>query len=323
MILLDQTIESPDGSDISYGIAHLHEGSYAGVNVSASWEQPGSSSLTYWCDWDDLDQFILAMVGNNTVENVGGINRYSRFLPHAYPCRFTKNMWGSRIANVKGIPGERTVEGEVITYPRFYQDRLEYRYAAVTVEYESVLYQVLTDEQTPYTKEWMRFTTIQKAPRLDYIQANVGTFYWIDSPEVTRQSALPHPIPLREESMDYIVTFHRCPEPFLNPFDYIGYANSAAGFLDGNPQVEAGGFEIQTMQLMGMGEVIKPVGFSDILNYDYQFFFKNQPNGFNKVRRVTSTSFDYTAFSLDGLTPTTNATRAVKLQDLAALFLPN
>ena len=323
MIYLDQSIEAPDGSDIAYGIAHLHEGSYAGVDVTGSWEQSGSASLTYWCAWSDVEQFIKAMIGENTVADEGGTNRYSRFLPHAYPVNFAYNLWGSRISNVKGIPGDDTVDGVTVHYPRFNNNNIEYRYAAVTVEYESVPWPMLTDEQTPYNKEWMRFTTIQKTPRLDYIQAAVGTFYWIDSPEVARQSALPHPIPLREESMDYIVTFHRCPEPFLNPFDYIGYANSVGSFLAGHPQVESAGFAINEMQLMGVGEIIKPVAFTEDLLYDYQFYFKNQPNGFNKVRRITPTSFDYAAFSLDGLTPVTNATRAIKTTDLAALFLPN
>ncbi len=333
MINLDLTIEAPDGSDISYGIAHLSNGSYAGVNVSGSWDTPGAASLTYWCDWDDVENFIFAMIGLNEVIEEGANTRYSRFLPHQYPVSFAKNLWGTRISNVRGIPGEYTnSSGTVIHYPIFENGKIKYRYAEVTVEYESVLWEMLSDADTPYDQEWMRFTTVQKTPRLDYIQAQVGSFYWIDSPEVSRQTALPHPLPLREESMDYIVTFHRCPEPFLNPFDYVGYANSFDQFLAGHPQVPADGFDAQTMQLVGMGEIIRPVAFTDVIYYDYQYFFKNQPNGFNKIRKVTPTTFNYTAFSLDGLTPsaptigsptTGNATRAIKLQDLSLLFLPN
>lgn len=326
MIYLDQSIEAPNGSDIAYGIAHLHEGSYAGVNVTGSWEQSGSASLTYWCAWSDVGQFIKAMIGENTVADEGGTNRYSRFLPHAYPVNFAYNLWGSRISNVKGIPGDDTVDGVAVHYPQFNNNNIEYRYAAVTVEYESVPWPMLTDEQTPYNKEWMRFTTIQKTPRLEYIQARLGVFRWVETPpnpDLAKRPPMDSPIPLREQSIDYIVTLHRVPEPFLNPFDYIGYANSNALFLAGHPQVEENGFDINQMQLMGVGEVIKPVAFTDILLYDYQYYFQARPNGFNKVRWIRPTSVDYTEFSLDGKVPTSNDTRAVPLTDLAALFLPN
>lgn len=326
MILLDHTIEAPDGSDISFGYAHFHEGGYAGVNVSGSWDQAGSGSLTYWCEWEDLDQFIYCMIGQNTVEDDGVNTRYSRFLPHKYPIRCAKNLWGTRISNIKGIPGEGTADGEIVQYPIISEGLIEYRYAAVTVEYESCLWTMQTDEQTPYDKEWQRFTTVVKTPRLDYIQTRLGIFHWIEAPpkpDLKDRPAMDSPLPLREQSVDYIVTLHRCPEPFRNPLDYIGYANSNAQFLAGQFQLDDEGFDINTIQLMGVGETIKPVAFTEDILYDHHLYFQYRPNGFDKVRWIRPTSVAYNAFSLDGLVPTTNATRAVPTADLAALFLPN
>jgi hypothetical protein len=334
-IPLDFTIDASTGEDIAYGIAELHQGSKTGINASCSYDAGDSASLTLWCDFQDLEVFITTILGENSVIPIDDINnRYSRFLPHKYPLSFTKNMWANRIVNIQGIPGQRTVDDVVVTYPRMNGLNLEYRYAAVQVEYQPVPWPMLTDAEVDRDKEWQRFTTVVKTPRLDYLQVATGTFKWITDQKPMNQS-----VPLREESMDYIVTFHRCPEAFLNPFDYIGYANSFNGFLAGHPQTPADGFPAQTMQLIGVGEVIRPVAFTDNLWFDYQFYFRNQPNGFHKTRRViigTPSSYNYTEFSLDGITPATptrtpdpydptkgNDTRAVKLQDLEALFLPN
>lgn len=319
MIYLDQTIEAPDGTDLSYGIAHLHEGQYASIDLACSWDYSASANITYWCYWADLLSFINTMLGTNEVIEEGGTKRYSRFLPHRFPGTL-QNLWASRILSIKGIAGEEDVDGTLVRYPRFSTDGISFYYAAVTVQYEPSPWPMKTDTEVEPDEEWNRFTTIQKTPRLDYITYPANTFRFVGL-----DAAVPHGLPLREQSVDYLVTFHRVPEAFFNPADYIGYANSSAGFLAGHPQVPTAGFAANTMQLMGVQEIIKPVAFTDDVLYDFQYFFQYRPNGFNKIRfaNTNAKTFNYTEFSLDGIVPVSNATRAVPLIDMALLFQPN
>lgn len=323
-IPLDLTIDSPDGgAPISYAFLHLKDGGYAGVSVSASWEQGSVGTAVYVCLWSDLSNFILAMVGNNTVIPDGSDTRYSRTLPHRYPISALPNLYGTKIIDVKGVPGEVVEsDGTTTIYPKINSDGIQYRYAEVTVQYEPVPYPLKTDTEVAATQEWKRFTSIRKAPRLEFLNTKIAQFKWVSD-----QNPVDTGIFLREQSVDYIVTFHRVPEPFFNPADFIGYANVYDGFLAGHPQVPTAGFLAQTMCLMGVEEIIKAVAFTDILLYDYVFYFKYMPNGFHKTRRITASSFDYAEFSLTGATPAAgtagNSIRLVPLKDLSALFMTN
>lgn len=322
MIALDYEIEVPNGGTVSFGIAHLHEGGYAGVSSSCSWDQGSIATITYWCYWSDLNQFIKAIVGDNDVVPEGAGNRYSRFLPHRYPISALPNLYGTKIVDIKGIPGESTENDIITTYPRFSNDGLSYRYAAVVAQYEPLPFPLLNDNQTPWDEEWRRFTSITKAPRLEFLNTKIAAYKWLSD-----QTPLDTGIFIREQSVDYIVTHHRVPEAFFNPASYIGYANLEDGFLAGHPQVPTAGFSANTMCLMGVQEVVKAVAFTDNLLYDYIYFFKYQPNGFHKTKRITAASFDYAEFSLDGTTPAAgtagNGKRLVPLTDLAVLFQPN
>lgn len=326
-ITLDLEMNTPDGSLVSYGIAHLNDNSYAGVDISLSWEQSASTPLTYWCNWDDLEQFTKALTGDIEVVVDGGVSRYRRFLPHRLPVNAFKNMWCTGITSIKGIPGNDT-DAATTRLPQYTASLgLRYRYAAVTAKYEPLPYPVLPDSEVDYDKEWQRFTTVQRTPRLEFIQIAAGTFYWIDSPEVARQTSLPHNVPFREQSVDYVVTFHRTPEAFFDPSDYIGYTNNADGFLAGHPQVYTSGFPKDTMLLLGVNEIILPTLFREEPYYSFQYLFQERKNTHNKVRRLrtdlTPPTFDYTGFSLDGLTPSSNSTRVFKQANMGALFLPN
>lgn len=320
MIYLDHALIDPDGNDVECAIAHLKNKSYQSLKASTSWDYGASGEVTFWCKWEDLDRFIETVLGRNAVETISGNKRFVRTLPHKYPAFFFRNMWASKIVDITGIPGEQTIDSEPVEYPRIAEGgQVEYYYAEVVVEYEPVAWPMLEDSEVAYNEEWKRFTTIQKTPRLDYNTFAVGTFRFISD-----QGAVPHGLPLREESVDYLVTFHRCPEAFFNPGDFIGKANDADGFLAGHPQVPTAGFLKNTMQLIGMGEIIKPVAFTEDVYYEYQYFFQYRPNGFNKIRRnVGNTTFNYEEFSLDGATPVDNSTRAVALDDLTQLFQPN
>jgi len=330
-IALDHEIETPDGNTVAYGLAQQHESGSTPLNVKVSWEQSASSSVTYWCNWVDIQQFMLTMVGDVEIGDDDEI--YHRFLPHKLPSPSFYNLWCTGV-DIAGIPGtdSTTTPGTPIIMPT-YDDlkKLQYRYAKVTANYEPAVYPIKSNEDT--TNEWERFTSITKTPRLEFLTVNVGSFYWIDQVEKVRGSALPHPLPIREQSVDWIVTWHRVPEAFFNPSDYIGYTNDADGFLAGHPQVRSDGFPKDTMLLLGINEIILPTCFREEPYYTYQYLFQERTNTHNKVRRyrnkdaagnlLNPPTYEYNGFSLDGLTPTTNATRVFKQTGMSALFRPN
>lgn len=337
-IALDLTIQSPtSGNDISFGIAHLHENNYAGPEITCSWDYAASATLTYWCLWADLHDFIEAMLGRNTVDfDNNGNRRYLRSLPHKYPtlAGVLPNLWASKIISIRGLPGrddQTTANQTSVIYPRMEDGSyIVYYYAAITVQYEPSPWPMKSDAEVPFNEEWKRFTTIQKTPRLDFITTQNGMFRWVDrpvDPDFAKREILSVPPALREQCVDYIVTFHRCPEAFYNPADFIGFANNSDGFLAGHPQAPTLGFQENTMCLMGMQEVIKAVAFTDTVLYDFHYFFQHRPNGWDKVRRAKPKdkppTYDYHEFSLDGGIPVDNSTRAVPLTDLSVLFQPN
>jgi hypothetical protein len=197
-INLNLEIEAPDAGLIPYSIAHLIDKSYAGPDLAMSWEQGGSASLTFFCYWEDLEDFITAILGDCRVED----GRYTRWVPHQFPTPFFPNLWASKVTRIVGIPGpdpEWSYDATLDTtasrnapaadHPRSHYPKMDdnghlsYLYAAVTVQYESVIFPIKSDEQTPSTKEWLRFTSIQKVPRLEFLNIQGRVLYWIDDPE--------------------------------------------------------------------------------------------------------------------------------------------
>jgi hypothetical protein len=351
---LNLTIENPyGGEDLSYAIAHLIDKSYAGPEIAMSWEQSAQASLTFFCNWTDLGDFIVAMLGDCVVEAEGENRRYVRHLPHRFPAVAFPNLWATRVTRIVGLPGrdpdweydssedtDATAYAPTADFSRAHLPQLPlgsnlvYRYAAVTVQYEAMPFEIKKDSAVPYDKEWLRFTTIQKVPRLEFINIQGRILYWIDTPEandIKKASGLPHNIPLRDESIDYVVTLHRIPEPFFNPQSYVGFVNSENDFLAGHPQIEAEGSEVglekETMLLVGISERIIPVAWTKKNYYDFSYYFTYKPNTHNKARRINDKveppTFAYNGFSLDGKTPSSNDTRVFKSTTMSSLFLPN
>lgn len=332
-ITLSQQIDTYYGSTINYGIAHLNDNNYAGVQAELGWESSGAH-LTYWCAWEDLQDFIRSILGLNVVSD-GPPKRYSRFIPHQYPVSVLPNFFAHKISSLKGIPGKNPNDNQdLLQYPQYDDSAfLRYAYAEVTVEYLPVDYNVLPDSAVPYNQEWLRFTSVAKVPRFEFVNIQGGTLYWIDSPPKKKQSGLPHNIPLAEQLVDWVVTFHKVPEAFFNPSDFIGFCNDSDGFMTGHPQVPTeeqtnlGGFDKETMLLRGVQEKILTPPWEANLLYEYAFFFQERPNTHNASRRsqpkIDPPTYDYNKFSLDGLVPTTNSTRAVKSVNMSRLFLPN
>jgi hypothetical protein len=346
-IALPLEIEEPSGGTVNYQIAHLAEDAYVGPELALGWEQGNAAAMSFFCNWDDLDAFIPAILGENEASEETGVDgRWYRHLPHQYPTFFTQNLYASRIISLKGIPGPNPdfdpTQAEDTTnfknYPRVNSEgRVEYLQALVTVQYEPALWPMTEDEDVPNLSsgggeavyaEWERFVTVRKNPRLEWFEVPGGHLYWVESPEKTGdgRSSLPHNFfNVREETTDYLITLHRIPSPITSPQTFIGNVNQYASFMTGHPQVPSGGFDAQTMLLTGMQEHIFAVAHTDIKYYTYEFLFSFKSNGWNKTRwariDLTPPTFDYTSFTLDGKAPT--STNVIyRAADMRLLFLP-
>lgn len=346
---LPLTIESPDGTEVNYQISYMAANTVTVPRLEIGYDA-STADVTYWCRGDQLDQFLFSMLGQDNVDTEpdakypGISERLFRYLPQQLPIyNMNGNMWASKAVNIQGIPGKRidydewngtgeriyveNDEFEPLEYPIYNGARndIEYAYYEVTIKFEPVPYPVLTDEETPRTQEWLRFTSIRRTPRLEYLNVQGNIMFWIDSPVKSSPEPLPHNVPIRDQSIDYIVTWHRLPFPITDFPSYAGYANSLDGFLDGHPQAPIGGFSKERMLLVGVTENIKPIWYTQNHYYEYQMYFTDRFNGHNQARRpnrtTTPATFDYNAFSVDGKTPATNATRIVKLANMNQLFL--
>jgi hypothetical protein len=241
-----------------------------------------------------------------------------------------------------------------------------YEFAVVPVEFSPVPYAILQDSDIPpddgvpaqddpsgppspgdpgggdpgggaggttgVRKEWMRYLTVERTPRVELLNIKGGTLYWIDTPPLAQPEAVPTDIPVRVQSVDYVVTWHSVPFVITDFDAFIGYSNSNTKFLAGHPQVPVDGFERDRMLLLGVREVLQPSPFSlDSVSfknlYQYSFFFQDKFNFHNNsLRRVTKANnvfdkFAYNDFSFTGRKAKRNTDRAIKWANLAQLFM--
>lgn len=366
-LLKDLTFDLDDvqgGGTIPYCPYHLVEDGYAGPTGNLGLESGSSFLMTYICPWKNHPRFCKILLGLNylgdevTVQDEEGsgssqINRLSRTPPHKLPIDGQDqafgygNFYATEIVSITGIAGPDPYEyvtgssGPKISRPTFgtvdndnsYGNGLKYAYAKVTVRYQPLPYPALEDEHTPWDEEWIRFTTVQRTPRVELIQVQAGTLKWIDSPVKAQPEIVPHAMPIRDQSVDYVVTWHRVPFVIKDFESFIGYANSNTDFLIGHPQVPATGFAIDRMLLVGVQEILIPQPWSsdELLQlYTYSFFFQDRFNGHNWALRRQgagdATTFDYYGFSFTGAEPTAglagNSQRAIKHRDMSRLFYP-
>lgn len=339
------------GLSIPYAPHHLVEDGYAGPSGNLGYETGSNVSATYVVPWKYLKRFCQLMLGDNYSED----NRLNRILPHYYNGVFDDgyfgNLWATSIQSIKGIPGPdpyiSDLSGDPVTrpsYPTDYEDTayqgVYYAYASVTVGYSPLPYMLRNDEDTPSNKEWLRYTTVQRTPKVEFLQVQGGSYYWVDSPVASSPVPVPFPLPIRDQSTDYVVTWHRVPFCITDFDAFIGYANSVDEFLKGHPQCPTNGFDKDRMLLVGVQETLIPHPWdknyiqidddgddwtSEQL-YTYSFFFQDKFNGHNKaLRRVPSgapsgVTLVYNEYSMTGATATGNTNRVIKHANMANLF---
>lgn len=366
----DFTLDDPiDGTSIAYLPYHLVGDSPAGPTISGSYEAGFTATMTYIVASVTHARFIQLMLGISYVDTdldaPAGNLRLFRTLPHQLPIEGDggripayKNMFASGVQNISFIGGPDPIEyisgssGEKIRRPTFgfisndtqAGNVLKYAYAVVTIQYTPYPYPLLTDENTPSSKEWLRFTTIQRVPRIEFLNVKAGTLKWIDAPALKEPVPVEDDrVPIRDGSTDYVVTWHRVPFCFRDFGNFIGHSNADGNFLEGVLQAPSGGFDVDTMLLHNVQETLIPNPWGDMLKWDgedptrlgllfnYNFFFQYKPNGHNaairrQVDKVTNQyKFEYNKFSFTGKDPaaglTGNPQRAIKQSTMAALFL--
>lgn len=360
----DFTIVDPtDGLEIPYLPHHLVGDSPAGPSFSGGYEQGFTATMTFITPSKTHARFCQLMLGKNYLGHDGTRFRMYRHLPHKLPLEGDdtrifgyRNMYASGIQNVGFIGGPDPYHyvsgssGEKIRRPTFgnisndYQsDSLKYAYAVVTVLYTPMPYNILPDEEVAYNEEYKRFTTIQKVPRVEFLNVKAGTLKWIDAPPLAEPSPVEDDrVPIRDGTTDYVVTFHRIPWCISSYGTLIGSSNSNGNFLDGMRVVPSGGFDIDTMLLTNIQEVQLLDAFEDMFDvgnpeaselgflFTYNFFFQYKPNGHNaalrrKLDKATNLyEFDYNKFSFTGKDPAAgtagNVHRAIKQGDMTRLF---
>lgn len=352
-LLDDMTHELDDprlGTPIPYCPYHQVEDSYAGPVLQLGYETGSNATMTYITPWQYMPRFCQLMLGDNYVDSDDTQNRLYRIPPHTLPIysstdevgavdMFT-NFYATHIVQVAGIPGPDPyypTSGTKVRRPTFgavdgdesLGVGLKYAYAKVTVQYSPLPYIVDTEENVEWNKEWKRFVTVQRTPRVELLGIMNNQLKWVPD-----KQGVPHATPTRDESIDYVVTWHRVPFVISDYDQFIGYANDADNFLEGHPQVPSSGFTKDQMLLVGVQETLIPQPWSlgdTTLLFNYAFFFQFKSNGHNKGLRITNpgtptASVAYNAFSLTGTAPADgvggNATRAIKHAVMANLFLP-
>lgn len=353
-LLADLTFELEDprlGTPIPYCPYHQVEDSYAGPVLQIGYESGSSAMLTYITPWQYMPRFCQLILGDNYVDSDGTQNRLYRTRPHTLPIysstdevsavdTFT-NFFATSITQISGVPGPDPyypVSGTKITRPTMGAVTgddslgvgLKYAYAKVTVQYAPLPYAIQKDEDVAYNEEWKRFVTVQRTPRVEFLNVLAGQMKWTTAPV----AVVPTGTPIRDESIDYVVTWHRVPFVITDYSSFIGYANSADNFLQGHPQVPTAGFSKDQMLLVGVQETLIPQPWSlgnSTLLFNYSFFFQFKQNGHNSGIRIrnpgqATATVAYEPFSLTGSVPAdgvgSNSARAVKHAVMANLFLP-
>lgn len=365
----DFTLDDPiDGTSIAYLPYHLVGDSPAGPTLSGSYEAGFTATMTYIVASVTHARFIQLMLGISYVDldpdGAAGTSRLFRTLPHQLPLEGDsgripayKNMFASGVQNISFVAGPDPIEyisgssGEKIKRPTFgfisndtYAGNvLKYAYAIVTIQYSPYPYPLLDEETVSATEEWKRFTTLQRVPRIEFLNVKAGTLKWIDAPALKEPVPVEDDrVPIRDGSIDYVVTWHRVPYCIRDFSGYIGKSNADAGFLEGMLQAPESGFDTDTMLLHNVQETLLPNPWGNSLEwtgedatrlgllFNYNFFFQYKPNGHNaairrQVDKVTNQyKFEYNKFSFTGKDPaagtTGNPQRAIKQATMADLF---
>jgi hypothetical protein len=347
------------GVAVPYGILGLAQDTYAGPSLSLSHAAGSSLTINYYCRWAQLAAFCEAVLGVNYTSEDD--NRLSRSIPLQAPIRDLRGMYAVRCGPISGIPGTSWTAGTIgdsdneIHLPCWEAGKslifaaaaaddggsdflvstsrlIEYEFAVVPIEFAPLPYRVLEDSDVDADKEWQRFTTVERTPRVELLNVKGGTLYWIDDPVKNPPEVVPTPdIPIRVQSVDYAVTWHNVPFVITNFDAFVGYSNSDT-FLQGHPQVPDDGFEQDRMLLLGVREVLLPSPFSTDSQafrnlYQYTFFFQDKFNKHNNsLRRFmkdpkTFNKFEYCDYSFTGKAPVDNSDRAIKQAGLGQLFL--
>jgi hypothetical protein len=352
-------IEHPQlGVAIPYGVLGLAQDTYAGPSATLSHAAGASLTVNYLCRWSQLAAFCEAALGVNYTTEDG--ERLSRSKPLQAPIRGLQGMYAVRCGPVTGVPGISWTGGSIGAtadeihlpcwragkslifaaaeaddgdgaYVVSTTDFIEYEFAVVPVEFAPLPYRVLDDDAVPAEQEWLRYTAIERNPRVELLNVKGGTLYWIDDPPLAKPQPVPTPdIPIRVQSVDYAATWHNVPFVITNFDSFVGYSNSNDAFLAGHPQVPDDGFGKDRMLLLGVREVILPSPFTHGAGlqknlYQYTFYFQDRFNKHNNTLRRkgegVATTFAYNDYSFTGRVAETNAQRAIKHANLAQLFL--
>lgn len=356
-----------DGTPIPYLPYHLVAGGESSPQGTLGYETGSSMFVTYITASSTHMRFCYLILGINYVDwsAPGGseAKRLQRTLPHQLPLEGRPgyipgypNMYASRIQNISFIGGPDPVEyvsgssGEKIRRPTFgfisndtnAGNLLKYAYAKVTVEYQPVPYRVADDVVTPYNQEWQRFAWMERTPRTEFLNLNAGTLKWIDNPTIDPPAVVPSPVPIRDQSIDYIVHWRHVPYTFQSATAYVGTTNSNNYYLNGCPGALVSGFYRDELLLIGFQETRIPIPFrhyyyfdSDNVDptdlgalYNIDFYYQYKPNGHNAGLRRTEDglSVKYNKFSYTGkepaLTDAGNKERAIRQIDHSRLWTP-
>lgn len=353
-----------DGTPIPYLPYHLVAGGESSPQGTLGYETGSSMFVTYITASVTHMRFCYLILGINYRDSDGTQNRIMRTLPHRLPLEGRPgyipgypNMYAVRIQNISFIGGPDPIEyvsgssGEKIRRPTFgfisndsnAGDLLKYAYAKVTVEYQPLPYRVISDDITPYNKEWYRFAWAEHTPRTEFLNLNAGTLKWIDNPAVNPPAVVPSPVPVRDQSIDYIVHWRLVPFRYATLQDWVGTSNFNANYLSGCPGVPSGGFDVDEVMLVGYQEtrIASPFrGYDQFDNnatdvtdsgflFNYDFFYQYKANGHNAgLRRAADgLSVNYNTFSYTGSAPTAglagNSARAIKQYDHSLLWNPS
>jgi hypothetical protein len=350
------TVHGRSQEEIPYGVLGLAQDSYSGPAGSVSLDGGGGITVTLVCRWRQLAKFCETILGENYVDTEDTTTRLFRWEPLVCPIySFTTNH-ALRVVSFGGIPGDAYTElssgspnpDTRIELPVYnantqlylhdgYQisttSWIEYEFASVTVEFGPLPYRFRTNSDTPYDKEWQRFTTVERTPRVELLNVKAGILKWVDDPPLAQPVPVPTDMPIRVQAIDYVVTWHRVPFVITDLADYVGYANSADGFLEGHEQIPTSGFPKDRMLMLGFRETRVPQLFrdrNDFYNasalYTYQFYFQEKANKHNNSLRRKGNepngpfTFEYNDYSFTGRPATLNTERAIKHANLAQLF---
>lgn len=357
------------GVSIPYGILGLAQDTYSGPSLNLSLVSNSSLTINYFCRWAQVASFCEAVLGVNYTSEDD--SRLSRSKPLQAPFRGLQAMYAVQCGAITGIAGTSWTGGtigvatEEIHLPCWNAGKnlifaaaeaddgdapflvtttsfIEYEFAVVPITFSPVPYQILDDSEVAADKEWLRYTTVERTPRVELLNIKGGTIFWIDDPPINDangqliKTAVPTPdIPVRIQSVDYVVTWHAVPFCFRDFAEFVGYSNSSDGFLAGHPQVPADGFLQDRILLLGVREVILPSPFSlDSVtkqNFLYQFYLQDRANRHNNTLRryekpgadgkPAFDKFEYCDYSLTGKPATLNKDRVIKQANLAQLFI--